>query len=318
MQLLLLAGVFFGTLLAILAVYNVVNRRELQAADTARAMLRRGINPGAPDHGGILRDQRTSDIPFLDRLLAGRELTARIATELERAGSERRVGEFVLASVAGSIVGLVIGARIGPVYAILFALGGGLAPTYLLTRAKGKRTRQFELQLPEGLDMLVNALKAGYSLQAAMEFVGAEMPGPLGPEFARFYDEQRLGIDVRTALLRLQERIGTADARMFVTSLLVQRETGGNLGEVLSNLATLMRERVAFRGEVETLTAEAKFSARILASLPGVVYVGLRLFQPDFVRPLQTQPEGAYILAYAAASCFVGYMVMRKIADIEM
>jgi tight adherence protein B len=79
-----------------------------------------------------------------------------------------------------------------------------------------------------------------------------------------------------------------------------------------------MRERVAFRGEVETLTAEPKFSARVLASLPVVVYLGLRLFQPDFVRPLQTQPEGAYILAYAAASCFVGYLVMMKIADIEM
>jgi tight adherence protein B len=185
-------------------------------------------------------------------------------------------------------------------------------------RAKRKRVGRFETQLPEGLDMLVNALKAGYSLQAGMEFVGSQLPAPLGPEFARFYDEQRLGIDVRTALLRLQERIGTADARMFVTSLLVQRETGGNLGEVLTNLATLMRERVAFRGEVETLTAEPKFSARVLASLPVVVYIGFRLFQPDFIRPLHTQPEGAYILAYAAASCFVGYLVMMKIADIEM
>jgi tight adherence protein B len=318
MELLILAGVFFGTVLAILAAYNAVNRRELQAAETARELLRRGTAATGDNGRGILRDPRTSEIPLLHKLLAGRELTARIAEELERAGSERRPGEFVLASVAAAVVGLAVGQRIGPVYALVFGLVGGLLPTFLLKRAKKQRVRRFETQLPEGLDMLVNALKAGYSLQAAMEFVGSQLPGPLGPEFARFYDEQRLGIDVRTALVRLQERIGTADARMFVTSLLVQRETGGNLGEVLTNLATLMRERVAFRGEVETLTAEPKFSARVLASLPVVVYIGLRLFQPDFIKPLHTQPEGAYILGYAAMSCFIGYLVMMKIADIEM
>jgi tight adherence protein B len=317
MQLLLLAGVFFGTLLAILAIYNIVNRRELQAAESARELLRRGGGTTA-DNRAILRDERASDIPFLDRLLAGRELTARISAELERAGSERRAGEFLLASIAGSIVGLVVGQRVGPMWALGLALVGGAIPTLLLRRAKAQRIRRFETQLPEGLDMVVNALKAGYSLQAAMEFVGKEASAPLGPEFARFYDEQRLGIDVRTALLRLQERIGTVDARMFVTSLLVQRETGGNLGEVLTNLATLMRERVAFRGTVATLTAEPKFSARVLASLPLVVYIGFRLFKPDFIRPLHTRPEGVYILGYAAVSTIIGYLVMMKIADIEM
>ena len=317
MQLLILAGVFFGTLLAVLAVYNVVNRRELQAAESARALLQQRVAAGAPN-ASILRDNRSSEIPLLDRLLAGRELTARIAAELERAGSKRRVGEFILASIAGSVIGLAVGQRVGSVWALVFALVGGLVPTALLARAKKQRVKQFELQLPDGLDMVVNALKAGYSLQAAMEFVGAEMPGPLGPEFGRFYDEQRLGIDVRTALLRMQERIGTTDARMFVTSLLVQRETGGNLGEILTNLATLMRERVAFRGEVETLTAEPKFSARILAALPLVVYLMFQVMRPDYLKPLHERPEGAYILGYAAISTIIGYFVMMRIANVEM
>jgi tight adherence protein B len=317
MQLLLLAGVFFGTLLAILAVYGVVNRHELQAAESARSLLLNGSS-GSNDSQSILRDRRSSTIPLLDRMLAGRELSAYIATQLERAGSTRRVGEFVLASVAAAVVGLVLGQRSGPAYSIAFALLGGLLPTALLTRAKKKRVEQFEVQLPEGLDMVVNALKAGYSLQAAIEFVGAEMPGPLGPEFARFYDEQRLGIDVRTALFRLQERIGTVDARMFVTSLLVQRESGGNLGEVLTKLATLMRERVAFRGEVETLMAEPKFSARILASLPVVVFIGFQILRPEYMKPLRERPEGHYILAYAAVSTIIGYIVMMRIADVEI
>jgi tight adherence protein B len=140
--------------------------------------------------------------------------------------------------------------------------------------------------------MLVNALRAGYSLQAATEFVGNELPAPLGPEFARFYDEQRLGVEVRTALMRLQERVGTYDIRMLVTALLIQRETGGNLGEVLSNIASLIRERVAFRGRVDTLTAEPKMSAIVLALLPVTVFGLLYLSSPDFLQPLLVTPHG--------------------------
>jgi tight adherence protein B len=164
----------------------------------------------------------------------------------------------------------------------------------------------------------VNALRAGYSLQAAMEFVGNELPAPLGPEFARFYDEQRLGVDVRLALVAMQERVGTTDIKMFVTSLLIQRETGGNLGEVLGNLAALMRERVAFRGTVATLTAEPKMSARVLAGLPVVVFLFLSTTNKDFLKPLLTTDTGHFMLAYAVVSVFVGYFVMMRIAKVDM
>ena len=166
--------------------------------------------------------------------------------------------------------------------------------------------------------MLVNALQAGYSLQAAMDFVGRETPAPLGPEFTRFYDEQRLGMEVRLALLRLQERIGTIDARMFVTSLLIQRETGGNLGEVLTNLATLMRERVTFRMQLATLTAEPRMSARVLASLPPAVVLLISAINPNFMQPLFETDTGHKLIAYAAFSVIAGYFVMSKIADVDL
>src|SRR5690606_38883612 len=107
--------------------------------------------------------------------------------------------------------------------------------------------KQFETAFPDALDLMTNALRAGYSLQAAMEFVGRESQPPLRGEFLRFYDEQRLGLDVRTALMAMQERIGTEEARLFVTSLVIQRETGGNLVELLTNIATLIRERLTFQ-----------------------------------------------------------------------
>ncbi len=316
MQLLILAAVFFGTVLAILSGYLFVNRRELAASEAALAQL--GTGPQTVGTTSILRDERSSEIPFLNRLLSGRELTSTIALELAKAGSSRRPGEVITATVGAAIIGLLLGQRSGAITALVGAAVGGLLPTLLIKRAQKQRAAKLEAQLPEALDMVVNALKAGYSLQAAIEFVGSEVAAPLGPEFSRFYDEQRLGIDVRTALLRMQERIGTVDASMFVTSLLIQRESGGNLAEVLTNLATLMRERAAFRGQVETLTAEPKASAKVLSGLPVAVFLVLSWLDPNFVQPLFDRDLGRYVLAYAGVSTVIGYFVMLKLANVDM
>ena len=317
MQLLILGVVFFGICLLIVSIYGVVNRRALEASDAARQQLRSGAT-GIVTEVSILRDDRSSEIPFLDHLLTGRAITTWIAIQLERAGSEQKIAQVLLTSVAGAVLGLVIGQRFGVLAALAMALIGGALPFLWLRRQQGNRLKAFEAQLPDGLDTLVNALKAGYSLQAAMDFVGRDMQPPLGPEFLRFYDEQRLGMEVRIALLRLQERIGTVDARMFVTSLLIQRETGGNLGEVLTNLANLMRERSAFRGQLATLTSEPKMSAKVLAALPPAVFLLISVINPEFMRPMITTPAGHKVLAYAAGSVLVGFLVMSKIADVDL
>ena len=209
MQLLLLGVVFFGIILLIVAFYGLVNREALEASDAAREQLRTGVG-GSVAAVSILRDDRSSEIPFLNRLLTGRALTTWIAIQLERAGSTQKTGQFLLTSIAFAVGGLVFGQRYGIVGSLLFAPIGLFLPLLWLRRKQAKREAAFEAQLPESLDMLVNALQAGYSLQAAMEFVGRETPIPLGPEFSRFYDEQRLGMEVRLALLRFQERVGTA------------------------------------------------------------------------------------------------------------
>jgi tight adherence protein B len=316
MELLVLATVFFGVLLTVLAVYVVANRRQLQAAERARAQLGGGFDVAAAI--SILRDERSSDIPFLNDLLSGRAFTESLNRQLTVAGSTRKPGELVLIVFASMIVGFVLGQQVNLRVAFVGALLGAAAPILNLKRQQAARTAKLEAQLPDALDMLVNALKSGYSLQAAMEFVGTEIPEPLGPEFARFYDEQRLGVEVRMALTRMQERIGTIDARMFVTSLLIQRETGGNLGEVLTNLSTLMRERAAFRGQVRTLTAEPKASARVLACLPPGVFLLISIINPEYMKPLYTNPEGPFFIYVAIALTVVGYLVMSRIADIDM
>ena len=317
MQLLILTAVFCGIVFLIVAVYGLVNRESLEASEAAREQLRSGA-AGSVAAVSILRDDRSSEIPFLNKLLTGRALTTSIAILLERAGSTQKSGPFLLMSMALAVAGLVFGQRWGTIGSVLLAVLGLFLPYLWMRRKVAKREKAFEAQLPESLDMLVNALQAGYSLQAAMDFVGRETPEPLGPEFVRFYDEQRLGMEVRMALLRLQERVGTIDARMFVTSLLIQRETGGNLGEVLTNLATLMRERVTFRMQLATLTAEPRMSARVLASLPLAVVLIISAINPAFMQPLFQSEMGHKIIAYAAASVVAGYFVMSRIANVDM
>jgi tight adherence protein B len=317
MQLLILAAVFFGLVFLIVAIYGVVNREALEASEAAREQLRTG-GGGSVAAVSILRDDRSSEIPLLNKLLTGRALTTSIAILLERAGSNQKAGPFLLTSLALAVGGLVLGQRWGILGSVLLALLGLFLPYLSMKRKQVKREKAFEGQLPESLDMLVNALQAGYSLQAAMDFVGRETPEPLGPEFVRFYDEQRLGMEVRLALLRFQERVGTIDARMFVTSLLIQRETGGNLGEVLTNLATLMRERVTFRMQLATLTAEPRMSARVLASLPLAVVLLISAINPNFMQPLFVTDFGHKLIAYAAGSVLAGYFVMSRIANVDL
>lgn len=317
MQLLILTAVFFGLVFLIVAVYGLVNRESLEASEAAREQLRSGAASSIAAVN-ILRDDRSSEIPFLNKLLTGRALTTSVAILLERAGSNQKAGPFVLMSLAMAVGGLVLGQRWGTIGSLILAVVGLFLPYLWMRRKVAKREKAFEAQLPESLDMLVNALQAGYSLQAAMDFVGRETPEPLGPEFVRFYDEQRLGMEVRMALLRFQERVGTIDARMFVTSLLIQRETGGNLGEVLTNLATLMRERVTFRMQLATLTAEPRMSARVLASLPLAVVLIISAINPGFMQPLFVTETGHKLIAYAAVSVVAGYFVMARIANVDL
>jgi tight adherence protein B len=180
-----------------------------------------------------------------------------------------------------------------------------------------QRIGKFDEQLPGAIDMLVSALKTGYSFHVATDFLGQELSPPLGPEFARVHDEQRLGIDPSTALVAMQERIGSSEIKMFVTAILIQRRTGGNLSDVLTNTADLTRERLTLKGQLDTLTAEGRWSGRLLAGLPVMVYFALSWIAPDFMRILKETNLGQLMLTIAAISVVIGYFVMMQIAKVD-
>lgn len=316
MQIVILAAIFFATLAVIVGAYLFANRRRLAEADAVRARLHGETVTAGPR--SILKEDTVSQVPFLDRLLKGRNITEAVQTRLDGAGATQKPGVMFLATALLGVVGLAVGSRSGSLFAMLLMLLGLGLPWLWLRRRGRKRLAAFEGQLPEALDMMANAMKAGYSFQAATRFLSEEIPAPLGPEFGRFYDEQRLGIDVRSALLGMQGRIDSLNLKMFVTAVLIQRETGGNLTELLTNLGTLMRERVALKGQIDTLASEPKLSGRFLSMLPVVIFLTLAALNPKFITPFRSSSLGHVMLAAAAISCAIGYMVMMKMADIDL
>lgn len=317
----LMLGVFAATFGLVAVAGLLLDTEQGRARRAAIARLeRRGEGAQAVEAVNLLRRaQRLSAIGVLERLLSGRALTWRLLALLDRAGVLRPPGEVVLlatACAAGAFTAALytIGAAAGAVLAV----AGGALPFWVLGRMAAARARQYEAQLPDALDAIVNALKAGYSFPAALDYVAGELSAPLGPELARARDEQRLGVDARAVLTALADRVGTTDARMFVTAVLLQRETGGNLAELLANLAMLVRERAQFRGRVAALTAEPRLSALVLALMPIAVLLLLLFVNPDYVRPLTTTTTGRGLLTFAGVACTLGYAVMRRIGAVEL
>ena len=317
-MILTLTAIFFATMAFVVGGYVLINRRTLEAAEVARSRLR-AAEGGATATWRLLKDEKISDVPFLNRLLSGQSWVDAISIQLMRAGSELKPVTFLMIILVSGLMGIVIGGRASGLGAAFFMVAGWIAPFLWLRRKQKKRLLEFEQQLPDAIDMLVSAMKAGYSFQAATQFIGEEMIPPLGPEFARFYDEQRLGVDVRTALVGMQGRLDSLDLKMFVTAVLIQRETGGNLGEVLSNLADLIRQRITMRGQIQTLIAEPKLSARFLAVLPVIVFMVLTLMNPHFFDSMTAEGSiGRLVLTTSAIMVIIGYMIMMKIADVDI
>jgi tight adherence protein B len=202
MQLLILALVFVGTLGVVVGAYVITNRRTLATHDAALRRLRE-VDETPESIRSILRDTNVSNVPMLDRLLAGREVTRTVTVQLQRAGLDMTPGSFLLRLSISAVAGMVLSRMISTAFVtpVIGVLLGAALPLLWLRSKQRARLKTFQDQLPEAIDMLVSAMKAGYSFQAAMKFIGEEVTVPLGPEFARFYEEQRLGMDVRTALI---------------------------------------------------------------------------------------------------------------------
>jgi len=318
----LILGIVFVAIVGIIVGgYLYANRSKLARMEAARARLdevgrRLDLDPVTRS---ILKDQSVSSLPMLERMLADKSSTERLALQLERAGLTMKPGSFVLIVALSTALGLFIGTLlVSGFLSVIGLLVGALLPVLWLKRRQRKRLGKLEEQLPEAIDMLVTAMRSGYSFQAGMRFIGEEVSAPLGAEFARFYEEQRLGMEVRTSLLEMQERVGSLDLKMFVTAVLIQRETGGNLSEILGNISGVMRQRAELRGEIQTLTAESKMSAKILTSVPIALFIALWWLDPQYMGIMFSELLGQIMIATGLVMIASGYSIMMKIANVDI
>ncbi len=268
----------------------------------------------------IRRKRPFSQIPWLNRILSGLRWTERVHHVLEMANLHYPVGFFVLFSFLLAALGYLIGSLVTstPLLLLPGAAFLGMIPFFYIFFKKGKRMQKFQRQLPEALDLMARSLKAGHALSGGLKMVADEFSDPIGVEFARTLNEINFGVGVPEALKSLSCRVDCLDLNFFVTSILIQRETGGNLAEILENIARLIRERFKLYGRIRALSAEGKFSAIILVALPFFVAFIISLLNPGYIRTLIIDPIGRVFIAIALILMIFGVITMSRMIKIRV
>lgn len=240
--------------------------------------------------------------------------------KLIRAGLPLRGAEFAVICAGTMVTGAAVMFLIGhgnPVTMLIGAAAGYLLPTLVLNIKAKRRIRRFNDQLADALVLAGSSLRTGYSFLQAIEMVSREMPPPLGVEFARMLKEMNLGVTTEEALANMGTRLESDDLNLVITAVLIQRQVGGNLAEVLDNIAGTIRERIKLKGEIRTLTAQGRVSAMIVGALPIALAAFMFLVDPSYVSILVTDPVGRIMLALAIGGQVVGFLLLRRIVSIE-
>lgn len=227
----------------------------------------------------------------------------------------------VLAGLALSMVvvlGVALVLRVHPATATGLMLLVGMTPLGVIVTKRNKRLQKFNLQLPEVFELLSQSLRAGHALPAGVQLVADQLADPAGVEFSRVQAEQDLGVRLEDALENLAERVDILDVRMFVTAIHIQRQTGGDLTEVMDKLGAVIRDRIKMLNQVRALTAEGRLSGWILAALPVVLLFIINLLNPEYMSALWSGAEGRIVMAVAVCMQVLGMLIIRKIVNIKI
>jgi tight adherence protein B len=297
--------------------------RNIRSADRAKILkrLRKSMYTQDDQVGtDIMRKRVLSEIPFLNRLLLKTPGMLKFDNLISQANAKYPIGFFILFALFLAILGFLIGALI--IKNQFASLGlfvlGGLIPFLYLTILKQRRIEKFKRQLPEALDLMARALKAGHAFTNGMRLAADQFDDPLGPEFSEALDEINFGISVPDALRNMAKRIDCSEIRYFVVGVILQRETGGNLAELMGILSYLIREKFKFQGKVRTLSAEGRLSAIILIALPFFIAGWLQFSNPKYLATLFMDPIGKVMILGAVLMMIIGIFVMKKMVTIEV
>ena len=268
----------------------------------------------------ILKPNTAGMFPWLDGLLSRYRFATNLKTLTMQAGSKWTIGTFFLYSVASGTAAFGLGYFFFPAILLdgILAAAGICAPYLLLKHQRARRLVAFNEGLPDAIDLMARALRAGHSLSSAIEVLSEQASETVAPEFHAVFQQQSFGLPLRDALQQMAERVPSKDLRFVVTAMLVQKETGGNLTEILDRTTYVIRERIRIEGEVRTRTAQGRLTGWILSLLPVLLLVMLNMINPGYSHILLHDPIGQKLLYVGAGLIALGSFVIRKIVDIQV
>jgi len=317
----ILIAIFALVLLAVVGGYFLLWAGRSEKAEVKRRIslleLRNLRDADVPE---FLKDEVLSEVPLLNRLLSRVNIAARIDRRLRQADMKIPVGTFLLLSLVLFSLGIVAGRILHWPFILSVVVGIALlaVPNLVVDIKRRRRLKRFMNHFPEALEMFARSLRAGHSFTGAIQLVAQEMPDPIGPEFSKVFEEQNLGIPLRQALVGMTDRVDILDVKFFVTAILIQRETGGNLAEIIDKIAYVIRERFRVQGQLKVFTAQARISGTILALLPVGMAVLLGMLNPEYMKPLWVAKAGKIMIAVAVTMQILGFLVIRKIIRIKI
>ncbi|MGH9607343.1 MAG: type II secretion system F family protein [Terracidiphilus sp.] len=312
----------FGAIAALLMAWSGAGKSRQSKLVLATLESAVGAAPPKPVIQAVnfRKKQSLSSIPWLNRLLTGIDVVPRLQRLLREANLKWTVGALVLMSLACfAIPAFLIHMRTNSaILAILLSLALGFLPLAFVLVKRRKRFAKFEQGLPDALDLMVGALRVGHSFSAALSLVTRECADPIGSEFRICFDEQNFGLDMRTALDHLVERVPLQDLRIVVTAILIQRESGGNLAELLEKAAHVTRQRFRLRRQVMVHTAQGRLTGWILTLLPVALGVGLYIVNPGTMSLLWKRAIGIKLLCIAGGMLVTGTLIIQKIVRMDV
>lgn len=313
--------IFITVVLLLEGVYMTWNTYKGPEATRIERRLR---TMSAGEHGGeefkLLKARLLSNAPAIEKMLLKVPRIHMLDRMLEQSGIDMNVSVFLGVSLGAGLTGLLIPKYLGAplLVCLLAAFLAGAMPTLYVQKRRYKRLKRFEEQLPEALDTMSRALRAGHALPNSIKMISEEMSEPIASEFRIVFEEVNYGFSMQEALLNLATRVPLTDLRYFVIAVLIQRETGGNLAELLDNISALIRSRLKLLGTIRVLSAEGRLSAWILTLLPFAVAAVINLMNPDFMKVLWEDVAGQKMVAFALFMIVSGIFWMRKIIRIHV
>ncbi len=320
-------GIFITVILLFEGLYYFVRSRSRGARDEQRVKERLQSWTERPDlnkTSNLVVKESYSEIPWLNTLLAKlkeRHYVSKLAKVHDQAKAPYSLAVYLLASALLAVLGGLLGSRVifgQPVIMLGCAGTGMFVPWGHLYYRKWHRIGQIHRQLPDALELIGRALRAGHALFVGMKMVGGEMRDPIAGEFQRGFDEISMGVSVPESLSHMADRVELMEVKFFVTSVNIQRETGGNLAEIIDSLGRLIRKRFELKKKIQALSAEGRISAIVLMSLPFGMALVLHLVSPEYLTPLFTDPMGQTMVGAAVTMMILGAIVMKRMIAIKV